>query len=60
MSEGRGGNNAILECINLWLGKEDRGEKERERERGRKRAGRGRDLRLDSREKGRLKEGEEE
>jgi len=22
--EGWGGNNAILECINLWLGREDR------------------------------------
>ena len=57
MSEGRGGNNAILECINLWLGKEDR---EGGRERERNKAGRGRDLRLDSREKGKLgEEGEE-
>lgn len=55
MSEGRGGNNAILECINLWLGKEDR---ERQGERGRGRAGRGTDLRLDGRETGRRGGGE--
>lgn len=54
MLEGREGNNAILECINLWLGTEDR---ENVREKKSKKAGTGKDFRLDNWEKGGLGKG---